>query len=355
MLAPVIHALRNLGVPHFVIHTGQHYSPAMDSELFEDLDLPKPLYHLTGVAEKRTHAGQTGAMMVGCEEAFLERRPKLVLVNGDANTNLAAAIAARKLRIGLGHIEAGERSFDWRMPEEHNRRIMDHISELLFTTNEKGAEQLRKESVMGEIHVTGNTIVDASLNHGEIAKKRSDILGSLDLQPGEYMLMTSHREENVDSPELLKNIVEGAGEAGRRSGIPVVFPAHPRTVKRLSQFELDDLVARQSQVRVVEAMRYLDFLQLLMHSRVVLTDSGGVQQEAYIHERPCVTMRNNTEWTETLEDGSNRLSGATSSQVIADCVDEALALEPFSRKPYFGDGRAAERIAKISAGFGMDI
>jgi UDP-N-acetylglucosamine 2-epimerase (non-hydrolysing) len=320
----------------------------MDTELFEDLGLPQPAYHITDVHKKPTHGGQTAVMLEGCETAMIERKPRLVLVNGDANTNLAGALAARKLRLGVGHIEAGERSFDWRMPEEHNRRIMDHISDLLFTTNEKSVRHLRNENVMGEIHVTGNTIVDASINHAVLAKSKSDIGARLLLEPNGYILMTAHREENVDDRERLSNIIEGAAKTAEALGLPVLFPAHPRTFKRIAEFGLDETVKQAPGLRLIAALRYLDFMRLLIDAVLVLTDSGGVQQEAYIHRKPCVTLRDNTEWTETVELGANRLSGADSSEAIVARAKEAIASSDVRWEPVFGDGKAAERIVDLA-------
>ena len=354
MMAPLIHELMRKGVPHFVIHTGQHYSPAMDTELFEDLGLPQPAYHITDVHKKPTHGGQTAVMLEGCETAMIERKPRLVLVNGDANTNLAGALAARKLRLGVGHIEAGERSFDWRMPEEHNRRIVDHISDLLFTTNEKGAKHLRDENVVGDIHVTGNTIVDASVNHGILANSKSDISVRLGVEANGYILITSHREENVDDRDKLRNIIEGAAKTADAFAIPVLFPAHPRTLRRITEFNLHDMVKQARGLRLLEALRYLDFLQLLLHARLVLTDSGGVQQEAYIHRKSCVTLRDNTEWTETVELGANRLSGTDSSDMILARAKEAVECCNVNWPPIFGDGKAAERIVDLAVRY-LDV
>lgn len=351
MLAPVIHSLESHGVPYFVIHTGQHYSPAMDADLFEDLNLPKPQFHLSDVWQKRTHGGQTAIMLEGCESALLERKPRLVLVNGDANTNLAAALAARKLHIAVGHIEAGERSFDWRMPEEHNRRIMDHISELLFASSDKAAAQLKSESVVGNVHVTGNTIVDASLSHLELAEAKSAALSNLGLEPNQYIVVTSHREENVDVPEILASILDGASGAAQALGVVAVLVAHPRTLKRLEQFGLMERAQADRNIILQEAVRYLDFLLLLKNARLVMTDSGGVQQEAYIHQRPAVTLRNNTEWIETLDNGGNRLSGAGDAAAITRAAHAALSAEITSWPEIFGDGRAADRIARISADY----
>ncbi|WP_340110616.1 non-hydrolyzing UDP-N-acetylglucosamine 2-epimerase [Pikeienuella sp. HZG-20] len=344
MMAPIIHALQAADHPHYVIHTGQHYSPEMDVELFEDLGLTAPAYHLKGAAEAQTHATKTARMMEGCEAAFLERRPGVVLVNGDANSNVAAALAGRKLGVPLAHSEAGERSYDWRMPEEHNRRIMDHISELLFATNDKARDILLGEKVPGAVHVTGNTIVDASLNHAVVAQERSNALSERGLTAQDYLLLTAHREENVDQPDRLEAIVRGAQAAGEAAGCDVVFPAHPRTAKNLEAFGLMDLARKSSRIRMTPALRYLDFMQLLINARAVVTDSGGVQQEAFIHRRPCVTIRDNTEWTETVARRGNRIAGASDPERICGAVVAALAETDADWTPVFGDGRAAERI-----------
>ena len=351
MLAPVIHQLAQRNIPHYVVHTGQHYSPFMDSELFEDLNLPEPAFHLKDIDKKPTHGTQTAAMIEGCEAAFLQRRPALVLVNGDANTNLAAALAARKLRICLGHIEAGERSYDWRMPEEHNRRMMDHISELLFATNAKAQTILHGEKVPGQVHISGNTIADASFNHAIIAQKHAKVLEKYDLEHGQYIVMTSHREENVDDRDKLRAIIEGAQKLAKISGYKILFLAHPRTQKRIGEFNLNDIVEKSTAIEVMDALRYLDFMQLLVNSRMVLTDSGGVQQEAYLHKRPCVTMRDNTEWIETLENGGNRLSGADNPEIIAKMGMEALSIGEIEWPQIFGDGKAAKRIVDASLDF----
>lgn len=348
MLAPVIHALKQKGIPHFIIHTGQHYSPHMDSELFEDLELPRPEYYIENVNKKTSHGGQTGVMLEGVEAALMDKKPSLVLVGGDANTNLAGALAARKLRIQVGHIEAGERSFDWRMPEEHNRRIIDHISEYMFTTNEKGKAQLEKESVQGEIFVTGNTIVDASLNHAILANQKSTILNELGFKPNSYVLMTSHREENVDDKNSLTEIIKGAQLVHEQCGLPVLYLIHPRTLKRLEQFGLDSWLKEQKGIVPVEGKRYLDFMQLLTNSRAILTDSGGVQQEAFIHKKPCVTLRENTEWTETIDCGGNLLSGADSIKIL-DCFLKVTSTSSADWQPVFGNGDASIKIADVAA------
>ena len=345
MFAPIIHELEKQNIPRCIIHTGQHYSPNMDAQFFEDLELRAPDYKLNHVAEKKTHGAQTAAMLEGIEVILLKEKPRLVLVGGDANTNLAGALAARKLRIQVGHVEAGERSFDWRMPEEHNRRMIDHISEHLFTTNKKGRKHLLNEAVQGKIYVVGNPIVDASHRHVDLARRKSDALDCLNLKPGTYAILTTHREENVDFPELLRGILEGVSSAGARLDMDVIFLAHPRTLKRLREFEMLDWADTLPLIRIHEAMGYLDFLNLLTHSQLVFTDSGGVQQEACIHHIPAVTLRENTEWVETLENDANRLAG-TDPERIVNAADEAFQSDRNWSVP-FGSGDTAKQIAEI--------
>ena len=346
MFAPIIHGMRNRGLPYFVIHTGQHYSANMDADFFKDLELPEPDHKLGNISEHKTHGAQTAAMLVGIEEILLKEKPRLVLVGGDANTNLSGALAARKLRIAVGHIEAGERSYDWRMPEEHNRRIIDHISEHLFTTGEKGKHQLEKEAVQGKIHITGNPIVDASKQHLEIAKLKSDALIRFNLSAENYAILTTHREENVDFPDLLRNLLQGVSKASEQLGIPVLFPAHPRTQKRLHEFGLWEWANQLEGIIMCDAVGYLDFLNLIAHAKLVFTDSGGVQQEACIHHIPSVTLRENTEWVETIEIGANRLAGTDPERIKAAAKDAFLSKREWSVP--FGDGDAAENIINIS-------
>lgn len=335
MFAPILGELRARGVAHVLVHTGQHYSPALDDVLCQQLGIPLPDHRLAGVEAHRTHATQTAAMMTGLERYFLERRSRIVLVGGDANTNLAAALAARKLGLEIGHVEAGERSDDRRMPEEHNRRIIDHISDYLYATSDKAAERLRRESVWGEIVVTGNPIVDASYQ----ARQRLVSVPN-DLPP--YAVLTTHREENVDDAEKLRGIFEGVSHAALILGLDVVAPLHPRTWKRLEEFGLIGWVQQLPGLRLGTALGYHEFLSLLVSARLVFTDSGGVQQEACIHRVRCVTLRENTEWTETLPSGANRLAGTEPERIIR-AAQAALAAAIDWPEP-FGDGHAAERI-----------
>lgn len=346
MFAPIIHQFRRCGLAHFVIHTGQHYSPNLDAQLFADLELPPPDYRLNGVAEKRTHGGQTAVMLEGIEQILLARRPCLFLIGGDANTNLAGALAARKLRINVGHVEAGERSYDWRMPEEHNRVVIDHISDHLFVTSDHGVENLRREAVHGQIHLVGNPIVDASLQHFDLAMRKSDALQRFGVEKQNYAVLTTHREENVDIVEHLRGELEGVSAAARALSLPVLFLAHPRTLKRLAEFGLASWADALPGVTIAEAVGYLDFLALLANARLVFTDSGGVQQEACIHHVPCVTLRDNTEWVDTLNTGANRLAGCDRRRIVA-AAREAMAAKRDWPVP-FGDGSTARQIADIA-------
>ena len=347
MASPVIRELRRRKLPHFILHTGQHYSHNMDRQLLTELELGEPEHQLERPAGPALHGAQTGAMLAGCERVFLEERPKLVLVGGDANTNLAAALAARKLHIAVAHVEAGERSYDWRMPEEHNRVIIDHISEYLFTTNEKGRDNLIADSVRGRIVVTGNPIVDACRENLEIARRRSAIGAALGLDEGRYVVLTLHREENVDSRETLASLVVAMRAVARELQQPIVFAAHPRTLKRLGEFELLDEVRGIDGLKLTEAVGYRDVLSLVAHSALVMTDSGGVQQEACILRVPCVTLRDNTEWTETVASGANMLAGTDPEAIVA-AVRRMLGTPRHWDTP-FGDGRAASRIADVVA------
>jgi UDP-N-acetylglucosamine 2-epimerase (non-hydrolysing) len=345
MLAPIIHELRRRQCPHFVIHTGQHYSPNMDLQIFEDLELPAPEHRLQGVADRKTHGAQTAAMLEGIEAVLMERRPCLLLVGGDANTNLAGALAARKLRIAVGHVEAGERSFDWRMPEEHNRVMIDHISDHLFATGQQAVEHLRRENVRGEIHVVGNPIVDASIHHLALAKRKSGALGHFGLTPKGYAVVTMHREENVDVSSALEGALTGISRAAQDLGIPALMLAHPRTLDRMKAFGLEARARGLPGLRIEPAVGYLDFLNLLAHSRLVFTDSGGVQQEACIHGVPCLTLRDNTEWTETLDIGANRLVSCDPAAIAAGAAAALGAPEGWANP--FGDGTAARQIADV--------
>ena len=349
MFSPIIRELERRGVSHFVIHSGQHYSYNMDQSFFEDLELAEPAYKLERVKDCVYHGEQTAEMLKGMEQVLLEEKPRLLLVGGDANTNLAGALAARKLRIGVGHVEAGERSYDWRMPEEHNRVIIDHIADLLFVTNTKGQANLVKESVRGEIIETGNPIVDAAQQNVEIAKIKSTILEEFGLEPRSYLVLTLHREENVDTRENLEGALNGLRAVDDGLGFRIQFLAHPRTLNRFKEFGLEETAQSIAGLEVRPAIGYLDFLQLASNSKLVLTDSGGVQQEACILRVPCVTLRENTEWTETLDAGANKLAGTDPDSILA-AVKQMIDVQASWTAP-FGDGNSAEAIVESSCRF----
>jgi len=345
MFSPLIRAFKESKVAFFVIHAGQHYSYNMDKQFFEDLNLPQPEYKLEDVKNCKFHGEQTARMLEGIEKILLKEKPKIVLVGGDANCNLAGALAARKLHIKVGHVEAGERSYDWRMPEEHNRRIIDHISEYLFCTNEKSKQNLLKENILGKVFVSGNPIVDAAYQNKEIAKQKSTILTQWELKENNYFILTTHREENVDSKENLRNIILGMKKVCEKFGKKIIFLAHPRTQKRIEQFELNKLIELIPNFIIKEAVGYLDFINLLSNAKLVFTDSGGVQQEACIFKIPCVTLRENTEWVETIKLGVNILAG-TNPDKITNYAEKMFFFKGKWEEP-FGDGKAAERIVEI--------
>ncbi|MDM7998644.1 MAG: UDP-N-acetylglucosamine 2-epimerase (non-hydrolyzing) [Dehalococcoidia bacterium] len=338
-MCPVIRELERRHEDYFVLHTGQHYSYSLDGVFFEQLRLPRAKFNLE--AGSGSHAEETGKIMVGVEKVLLAEKPDVVLVEGDTNSVLAGALAAAKLHIKVGHVEAGLRSYDRRMPEEVNRILTDHCSTYLFAPTAKARDILRREAIAEEsIFVTGNTIVDAVFQNLELAKENQDAMASLQLRTGEYFLVTLHRQENVDDAERFGSILKGLAEVGRRFSMPVIYPIHPRSVKRLERFGLDPLG-----LRVVDPLDFLGFLQLEANARLVLTDSGGVQEEACILRVPCVTLRDNTERPETIEVGANVLAGANQAEIVR-CAEMMLKRERNWQNP-FGDGRAAERIVRI--------
>lgn len=333
-LAPLSRAVRNK-FEEVIVHTGQHYNYEMDKIFFDELGIPEPDYHL-GVGSG-THGHQTGEMIKRIEDVLIEEEPELVLDFGDTNTTLAGAIAAVKLHIKIAHVEAGLRSYDKKMPEEINRVLVDHCSDLLFCPTKTAVDNLRNEGIIGGVYLTGDVMVD-SLNYCiTIAGKKSKILDELGLKPKEYFLATVHRAENTDDPERLRSIVDAFCEAGN-----VVFPCHPRTEKLLRQFGLWDSL--RDKVKVIKPIGYFDMLQLEKNSRKILTDSGGVQKEAYILGVPTITLRDNTEWVETVEDGWNVLVGAQKEEILK-AIREFEPEE--EQREVFGRGDASEKIVEI--------
>jgi UDP-N-acetylglucosamine 2-epimerase len=340
-LAPVSRELRK-EFDEVIIHTGQHYNYEMDRIFFDDMGIPAPNYHL-GVGSGN-HGYQTGEMLRRIEEILLDEKPDAVLVFGDTNSTLAGALAAAKLHIKVAHVEAGLRSYNRRMPEEINRVLVDHCSDLLLCPTRTAVENLKKEGITSGVCLTGDVMVDAQRDCTLIAEKRSRILEELDLKPKGYYLTTIHRAENTDDPQRLKNIVEALEDIG-----DVVFPCHPRAEKYLKQLGLwDGLVA---QARVIKPVGYLDMIVLEKNARKILTDSGGVQKEAYLLGVPCITLRDETEWVETVEDGWNILAGADGKKI----VELARNFEPRSgKRDVFGAGDASVRTAECIAEMVME-
>lgn len=344
-MSPLIDQLDKRDVEYFVIHAGQHYSDNLSDRMFKDLRLPTPEYHLEEVEEAYYHGEQTAAMLTGIERALLEERPQNVLVCGDANFNLAGALAARKLRLDLGHVEAGLRSGDWRMPEEHNRVIIDHISDYLFVPTKTAERNAIEDNVQGEIAVVGNTIVDAVYRNRQIAAEGTDILERFGVVDGEYIVLTAHREENVDDVETLGEIVEIIEQIDERTVYDVIYPIHPRTVDRLEKFRLQERLSAIKSLTITDPMGYLEFLSLVERAAMIVTDSGGIQEEACILGVPCITIRENTERPETVEVGANVVAG-TNPQTVLDMVADAEDNDGNWENP-FGDGNAAERIIDV--------
>lgn len=335
-MSPIIRECDLLGLNYFVLHTGQHYSYAMDRVFFEQLELPEPKYNLD--VGSGTHAEQTAKMLIGLEQVLKKEGPDLVLVQGDTNTALAGALTAVKLDVRVGHVEAGLRSYDRKMPEEINRVLVDHSSDFLFVPTENSREVLLGEGISKEkVFVTGNTVVDAVFQNLSISKTKTNVLSDLGLGDGDYFLVTFHRQENVDDFEKLNNIVEGLQAVGEKFGVKIVCPIHPRTKKCLKKFGLSlDCFA------LIEPLDFLSFLQLESNARLVLTDSGGVQEESCILGVPCITLRDCTERPETLQVGSNLLAG-TSPEKLLKCVKIMLGNSRVWKQP-FGVGDAAKVI-----------
>ncbi|MCB2171317.1 UDP-N-acetylglucosamine 2-epimerase (non-hydrolyzing) [archaeon] len=338
-MSPIIRECRKRQLDYIQIHTGQHYSFELDKAFFNDLKLPEPDYNLE--VGSGSHAVQTGKIMAGIEEILQKENLDMVLVQGDTNTVLAASLAAVKLGVPIGHVEAGLRSYDRSMPEEINRIISDQISSLLFTPTIESRENLLSEGIyIDNIHVTGNTVTDAVFQNLELAENNRDTLEKLGLDSGNYFLLTCHRAENTDDANRLQSLIHGIQMVQAKYRLPVVFSVHPRTKKMLQQYHIDT-----DQITLIEPVGYLDFLALERNAKLILTDSGGVQEEACILGTPCVTLRENTERPETLTIGVNILAGTESVRIL-EAVELMLGNQRDWENPY-GDGRAAEKIITV--------
>lgn len=339
-MSPVIRECVSRNLDYFIIHTGQHYSYEMDRIFFEDLKLPLPSFNLD--VGSGSHGRQTGKMLTGIEDILVKEKPDIVYVQGDTNTVLAGALAASKLQIAIGHVEAGLRSFDRSMPEEINRIAADHVSDLLFAPTADSKKLLLTEGIPeNKIFVTGNTIVDAVMVNLEIARG-SDILKKLHLSPKEYMLSTLHRQENVDDKNRLEEILTGLSKVYTHYKQPIILPIHPRTKKNINEFGLKV----PDGIKLIDPVGFMDFLMVEANASLALTDSGGVQEECCILGVPCVTLRDNTERPETVQVGANMLAGSSSDDIL-EAAHTMFGKRERWENP-FGDGCAGKRILDIS-------
>jgi UDP-N-acetylglucosamine 2-epimerase (non-hydrolysing) len=340
-IAPVMRAIDRLGfADQRLVHTGQHYDVAMSDVFFSDLGMPVPDIHL-GVGSG-SHAEQTAKVLVGFEGVCHQERPDLVVVAGDVNSTLACAIDCAKLRVPCAHVEAGLRSFDLEMPEEVNRIVTDRLCEILLTPSPDGDENLLREGTdPSRIFRVGNVMIDTLLAHLPRARS-SGSLARLGVEPGHYAVLTLHRPSNVDDPVVLGGLLDAL--CAIRAELPIVFPVHPRTRKRLQEFGLE---ARSRALHLCEPLGYLDFLGLTSQARLVLTDSGGLQEETTALGIPCLTLRENTERPVTVSEGTNVLVGVDPVRILAEAKRALSDPGRAGRVPALWDGHASERIAEV--------
>ena len=334
--AVVSHAFQHAGFRERIVHTGQHYDPGMSEVFFSELGIPLPDINLE--VGSGSHGAQTGAMMIKLETYLQEKRPDWLVVYGDTNSTLASSMVGAKLGIPVAHVEAGLRSFNMRMPEEINRIVTDRLSELLFCPTQTAVDHLRHEGMTKGVHLTGDVMLDATQFFTKRAVDSRPLHSILDPIPEEYYLATVHRAENTDDPKRLAGILEAFGRIPQT----IVWPVHPRTRNLLSRYTLSP------NVKVVDPVSYLAMLTLISHCTKVLTDSGGLQKEAVWLHRPCITMRDETEWTETLEGGWNQIVGADADAIVA-----AIARTPEGDAPLFGavpGGTASSHMCRLMAG-----
>ena len=323
-----------------ILHTGQHYDENMSQVFFDELDIPRPDYNLN--IGSGTHGAQTARMLEGIERVLLDDTPDWCLVYGDTNSTLAGALAAVKLHTPVAHVEAGLRSFNRRMPEEINRVLTDHVSTLLFCPTETAVKNLGKEGITHGVHQVGDVMYDCALHYAATAEAFQDrVMHKLGIRAKAYCLATVHRAENTDDPRRLRSIFDAFNEISTAER-PIIFPVHPRTRHKIKELDL----AISDDVRLVPPMPYLEMVSLEKNAVVILTDSGGVQKEAYFYRVPCVTLRDETEWVETVETGWNRLAGAARAG-IGQAVEDAAASPPSHWPPAYGKGDASRKILEI--------
>jgi UDP-N-acetylglucosamine 2-epimerase len=334
--APVSRALREAGHEEVLVHTGQHYDYGMSRVFFDEMGIPEPDVNLE--VGSGTHGQQVGQILMRLEEVIEQHGPRWVLVYGDTNSTLAGALAAAKLQFPVAHVEAGLRSFNRAMPEEINRVVADHLSELLLCPSRTATENLRAEGITRGVHLVGDVMYDAVLAFAEVSERQSTVLSDLGLEPKKYTLATVHRAENTDDPDRMRNILAAFAEVGET----VVFPVHPRTRQALGRVE-----EQAGNLRLIEPQGYLDMLMLERQARMILTDSGGIQKEAYWLGVPCVTLRDETEWVETIEAGWNVLAGADSARIVGAVRSFDTMPEQNSPRDVYGEARASERCVRL--------
>ena len=333
--APLCTALRAFG-DEVLVHSGQHYDPELADLFFDELGIPEPDHALDVGPGAPIH--QIAIMMERFEHVVRDERPDVVLVYGDTTTTLAGALVAAKCGVPLAHVEAGLRSFDKSMPEEQNRVVTDHLSDVLLCPTQQAVDNLAREGITKGVHLVGDVMFDASRLFAPVAEG-SPGPAAHGLEPGGYLLVTIHRAAATDTPEALDSMVEVLSSLGE----PAVFPVHPRTRGKLQPGGRWDALMEVPGLVLVPPAGYLDFTKLLMNARAVVTDSGGVQKEAYFHGVPCITLRDTTEWVETVDGGFNSLTGMDADKVRAALADTSM---PAERPPYYGDGHAADAIAR---------
>ena len=341
-IAPIVAEMRRRSdrITPLLVHTGQHYDDLMSESFFDDLEIPRPDFNL-GVGSA-SHAEQTGRIMLALEPVLLDFKPDWVVVVGDVNSTMAATIVASKLLVRVAHVEAGLRSGDRTMPEEINRLVTDSLADLLLTPSPDARENLLREGVApGKIRFVGNVMIDTLHQHLERARA-SMVLERLALQPKQFCVMTLHRPSNVDNKETLEAILDAANAIAER--LPLVFAAHPRTRARIVEFGLEAKLNSRRRLVLTEPLGYLDFLQLYSNSRLVLTDSGGLQEETTVLGIPCLTLRENTERPITVTEGTNRVVGNDPERIKLEAFDALDHLAPTARVPELWDGNAAHRI-----------
>jgi len=317
-----------------LVHTGQHYDENMSKVFFEELQIPKPDYNLE--IGSGNHGEQTGKMLVELEKIYLKEKPDLVLVYGDTNSTLAGALCASKLLIPVAHIEAGLRSFNMNMPEEQNRILTDHISRLLFVPTITAEKNLHTEGINRGVYNVGDVMFDAVLHFKKLAEQKESILDKISVKSGEYILTTIHRAENTNDINRLKNIIEALNKSGNK----IVLPLHPRTKKYIENYNLQF----SDNIKLIEPVGYLDMITLEMNSQKIVTDSGGVQKEAFFMKKPCITMRDETEWVETVQNGWNVIVGTDGDKILKSIV---YFKPKMKQQNIFGNGKAGNKILDI--------